>query len=131
MRPWIKLFKGSAQDKMGDGPEAERQRGGCVRSQCSFVDLQGNTGLRFGCIESVAGRSIGLFTRNKIWELFEDQPGQQESLFAGPGGYQRPEQMGPNSFGFPLGVAFQGHLINACQLSDTPAFVEVANAQSE
>jgi hypothetical protein len=23
--------------------------------------------------------------------------------------------MGPNSFGFPLSVPFQGHLINACQ----------------
>jgi len=39
--------------------------------------------------------------------------------------------MGPNSFGFPLSVPFQGDLINACQLSDTPAFVEVANAYSE
>ncbi len=131
MRPWIKLFKGRAQDKMGDDPEAERQRSGCVRLQCSFVDLQTNTGRRFWCIESVEGRSIGLFTWNKIGELFEDQPDQQGSLPAGPGGYQRPEQMGPNSFGFPLSVPFQGHLINACQLSDTPAFVEVANAQSE
>jgi hypothetical protein len=39
--------------------------------------------------------------------------------------------MGPDSFGFPLSVPFQGNLINPCQLSDTPAFVEIANAQSE
>ena len=101
MRPWIELFKGGAQDKIGDDPETERQRGGCVRLQCSFVDLQTNTGRRFWCIESVEGRSIGLFTCNKIGELFENQPDQQGAFLAGPGSYKRPEQMGPDSLVLP------------------------------
>jgi hypothetical protein len=39
--------------------------------------------------------------------------------------------MGPDSFGFPLSVPFQGNLINTYQLSDALAFVEIANARSE
>src|SRR6266699_5294843 len=116
---------------MGDGPETERQRGGRIRSQYSFVDLQRNSSRRFWCIDSIEGSGIGLFAHNKIGILFADQPGQQGALSAGPGSYKRPEQMGSNSFGFPLSVPFQGNLINSCQLSNTLAFVEVANAHGE
>src|SRR6266699_1770715 len=116
---------------MGDGPETERQRGGRIRSHYSFVDRQRNTGGRFCCFNSVEGRSIMLTIRNKIWELFEDQSGQQRSLPTGPGSYKRTEQMGADSFSFPFSIPLQSNLINSCQLSDTPAFVEVANANSK
>src|SRR5436305_7318440 len=86
MRLRVELFKGRAKDKIGDDPEAVRQWGGCVRVQRSFVDLRRNSGRRSCSIEPV-DRS-GLVTRNKIGELFEDQPGQQGTLLAGPGGYK-------------------------------------------